>query len=360
MGWGTEPAIAIDSDVKIADPPRTSRNPRKAKASKASELLLEAITFVNVATNDAQEFQKYGRFAAGWLVAFDGSIAAGFPIEEDLAICPHLARLKDAVAGAGATLALTAHENGRLGVNGAKARFTVPCLPGSSLFPVMPDPQVAVLNDALKIGFAAVVALAKEDADTIHEQSVLLRANTIVGCNGQLAMEYYHGIDLPPNLAIPHKAAKAIAKMQRPLTGFGWDEGRSVTFYFDNGAWIKTQVMGGEWPDIDKVLDSPAYTTPCPEDLYEALNTIVSFSDDGAVHFHDDKLKTTYGNTEAGAVQGAAYDVPGLTKGHSFSAKLLKLAQPAAVEIDYTTHADRMILHNVAGNIRGVLMKRTS
>jgi hypothetical protein len=360
MGWTSEPAPAAEVESGIAPPPdRKARNPRKAKAApKAAEKMLEAIAFVEGATDDTQEFMAHVRVAGGWMVAFDGSIAAGHPIEEDLEVCPHLKRLKEAVGRAGATLALSVGEAGRLSVAGAKARFTVPCLPGSALFSVMPDVSIATLTDDLKAGFAATVALAKEEADTIHEQSLLLRANTVVGCNGQLALEYWHGIDLPPGLGIPHKAAKIVAKQSQKLVGFGWDAGRSVTFHFENGAWIKTQLMAGQWPDIDTVLNSQCYLADAPEELFEALDAILSFSDDGAVHFHDDKLKTTYSNTEGGGLAGAAYDVPGLQKGHSFTGRLLKLAKPAAKQIDYTTHKDRMLMLNPDDRIRGVLMKR--
>lgn len=361
MAWTTE-AEVIKGAVITAPPeapPKKPRNPRSPKkVAKAAEGLLKAIAFVEGATDDAQDFMQYVRFAGGWIVAYDGGVAAGHPVEEDLQLCPHLKRLKEAVGRAGATLALSAQENGRLSIAGDKARFTVPCLPGTALYPVMADVPIATVDDRLKTAFAAVHSLAKDQAETVHEQSVLLRANTVVGCNGQLVLEYWHGIDLPPNLAIPHKAAKMIASRAETLTAFGWDEGRSVTFHFEGGGWIKTQLMAQPWPNIDAVLNKVNYVADAPEGLFEALDAILSFSEDGAVHFHDDKLKSTYASTEGGALYGAAYDVPGLTKGAAFTGRLLKLAAPACKQIDYTTHADCMVMLNIEANLRGVLMKR--
>lgn len=361
MAWGTA-APQIEDDVKrtVAPPPeKKPRNPRSAKkVAKAAQGMLEAINFVKGATDDKQDWQEYCRIINGWIIAFDGSIAAGHPIEADMAVCPHTKRLKEAVERAGATLSLSAQENGRLSVAGEKARFTVPCLPGSALHPVMPDPSIAMLDDRLKAAFGAVIKLAKEEADTIHEQSVLLRAYTVVGCNGALAIEAYHGIDLPPGLGIPHKAAKVIAQQTATLVGFGWDMGRSVTFHFANGAWIKTQLMEGEWPPIDDVLNRPVYYAPTPEGLFEGLAAILSFSDDGAVHFHDDKLKTTYGSNDAGALSGASYEVPGLFKGSSFTGRLLDMAAPYAKQIDYQSNPDVLMFLDIEQNVRGVLMKR--
>lgn len=338
---------------------KPARKPRKPAAKKPAEGLMKALAFLEPATNDTFDYQRYVRLINNWAIVFDGSIAMGHPIEEDLILCPHLARLKEALGRAGTTLAINATDNGRLSVSGASFRAVVPCLPGEALPPVMPDPNVAAVDDRLKEGFKAVVALAKDEADRVVEATVLLRANSIVGTNGQLILEYWHGIDLPPGLAIPQRAAKIIAKSLLPLVGFGFDEGRSATFYFENGAWLKTQLYAEAWPDVDTILNAAAYPVECPAKLFEALDAIASFSEDGAVHFHNDKLKSTYANEgENGPVYGASFDVIGLQSGHSFTSKLLKLAQPAAKMLDYTTHSDRAFFYNVEDNLRGVLMKR--
>lgn len=353
----TGTGFAVPEEAK----PKKPRSPRKKAEAKAAAGLLEAINFVAPATDkDAKVlWQQHARIVNGWIVACNGSIAAGHPIEEDLTLCPHLDKLKVAVTKAGAALAMSALDGGRLSVNGAKFRAVVPCLPGEDLPPVMPDRNIHPINDKIKEGFKAVLPMAREEADAIHEMSLLLRANTVVGCNGQLAVEFWHGIDLPPGLAVPQPFAKHVAGIAKPLVGFGWTEGRSITFYFEGGGWVATQLMAGEWPDIDSVLNVPFNGQPAPKDLWEALDAIEKFSNDGAVHFFDDKLKSTYANSvDGGPVHGATYDVAGLRGTHHFSARLLKLAKAVAVSIDYETHDDRMVMYNNEAWLRGVLMKR--
>lgn len=356
MAWSSEVPKTETPKPRAASRPR---NPRKAVTSRAAEGLMTAINFVRGATDpDKAEYAKFVRLANRWLIAYDGQVAAGHPIEEELTLCPHLARLSDAIVKAGATLAMSASDGGRLTVAGERLKAVVPCFPIDSVPPVFPDAPIAVIDDRLKAGFEAVTRLAKEDAETVHEGSVLLRANTVVGCNGALALEYWHGIDLPPGLAIPQKAAKLLAKSPLKLERFGFTFGRSATFYFEGGAWIRTQLYGEQWPDIDAVLNVAADPVEVPG-LFEALDAVTSFSEDGAVHFHESKLKSTYAaSNENSPVYGASYDLPGLVAGTHVAAKLLKLAQPAAKKIDYTTHEDKIVFYNIEAGLRGVLMKR--
>lgn len=363
-----ETATVVDAGKK----PARKSNPSK-KNKKAAQGLYDALSFIEPATNDMQEYQEFVRFSNGWAVAFDGALAMGHPIQEELSVCPHLGRLKIAIDKAGSMIAISPTENGRLSVNGEKLRAIVPCLPPERYPPVMPDQNIAVLTDAVKDGFKAVTALAKEDADRVVEASILLRANSMVGTNGALILEFWHGIDLPPGIAIPQRAAKAIAKSTKPLVGFGFDWGRSATFYFEGGAWLKTQLYDEAWPEVDSILNAPFYPSDVPEGLWEGLDAVEKFSEDGGIHFDNDKLRSTYATfgmneapgqeTEPPAQElnyGATWDVPGLQGRHSFTAKLLKLAKPACAQLDYTTHADRAIFINNEAKIRGVLMKRVS
>lgn len=360
-GTGFAPTETPPEDDGKKPARRTS--PSKAK-KKAAQGLFDALTFVQPATNDLQDYQEFVRFSNKWAIAFDGSLAMGHPIEEDLNICPHLGKLKTAIDKAGAQIAISATDNGRLSVAGAKLKAIVPCLPPERYPPVMPDIQCAVIDDRIKEGFKAIVKLAKDDAERVVEASILLRGNTMVGTNGQLILEYWHGIDLPPGLAVPQRAAQAIAKSAKPLVGFGFDYGRSATFFFEGGAWLKTQLYAEEWPNVDAILNIAAYPADIPVGLWDGLDAIEKFSEDGGIHFDNDKLRSTYATMSNDAAAelnyGATYEVPGLQARHSFTAKLLKLAQPACMQLDYTTHADRAVFYNNVANLRGVLMKRIS
>lgn len=341
------------------------RNRRKTTPKKAVTGLLEAIKFVAFASDpdSKQLWPQYARIVNGTISAGDGIMSAGHTIEEDLQLCPHIGRLIDALSKAGGSLSMSALDNGRLSISGGNGlKAVVPCLAGEELPPLMPDMNIAPINDKIKEGFACVLRLAREDAETLVESSLLLRANTVIGTNRTLMLEFWHGNDLPPNLAVPQPFAKAVSKITKPLVGFGYSEGRSITFWFEGGCWIRTKLMTGEWPDVDKILNAPTSNLiPVPEKLFEALEAVTSFSKDGAVHFSEGKLKSTYANAtevDGGPVYGASYEVPGLEAGSSVTARVMKLAKDAAKTMDYQTYDDRILFYNDDAWLRGVLMKR--
>jgi hypothetical protein len=118
---------------------------RKAKSTAASKLA-EALNFVAAASNDGIDRRRTRRTPALRLNGSsraNGTVSAGHPVEEELALCPHIARLVDALNRAGTTLALTERDNGQLLIAGDKLKATVPCIPGDQFPPIMPDPQCA-------------------------------------------------------------------------------------------------------------------------------------------------------------------------------------------------------------------------
>jgi hypothetical protein len=345
-------------------PEKKTRNPRKKAEPKASSKMLAALDFIAHASDgdDNAGFQRYARFANNYASASSWGMQAGHPIEEDLMLCPEIKLLRAALSRAGAALSMSALDSGRLSVSGANGfKAVVPCAPGEGLPPVLADRNIAPIDDRIRDGFKAVLACAREEAETVMETTLLLRANTVVGCDRHLLLEHWHGNDLPPNLLVPHRFAKAVTKIAAKLIGFGWTEGRSITFHFEGGGWIRTGLGDGAWPDVDSVLNGP---TPnyqdAPKGLFEAIKAVADFSKDGAVHFHDDKVKSSYlsDGQDGGPVYGASFDVDGLRGHSSFTGRLLKLIEPAAAQIDYETVPDRILFVNMATMMRGVLTKR--
>lgn len=344
---------------------------RKKTISKTAETLAKALTFVSAGIEEGKEtYKAHCRIVNGYIVTFNGTMCVGHPIEEnELAmVCPHIPTLISAINKSGKKLSMAVNDKGNLQVTGENIRAIVPCVSADQMPPVMPDMKIAEVNDAIKEGFKALLPLVAEDADRIHEMSILLRANSMVAVNGQVMFEYWHGIDLPPGLSIFKNAAKTIATAPEKLEGFGWNGRSTVTFWFEGGAFIQTALGEGQWPDVDSVF---AKTVGDPADLppgfFDGIEAVASFSADGGVVFDTDKVRSGYANYGPdGPVYGATYDVPGLVGKHVFSVKHLKLAKAVCAKIDYWSDDDKALFFGPVANgdempkIRGVIMKRKS
>lgn len=328
---------------------------RKPKVSTQALKLAEALSFVSLAARDDGEhpYKNHVRFADKWAVTFDGVIAAGHPIEEDLACNPHAARLLEAINKCGKTLAIAELDSGRLSVKGEKLNAKVPCLPDDALPPVAPDPSIAPIDDRIKAAFETVGPLVTEAGADVIEAAVLLQANSASATNRVIAIEHWHGIDLPPGLVVPKLFVTAVLKSGKKLAGFGWTQGSSITFHFEDGAWLKTQLYADQYPDLASILNAASYPVDVPEGFFEGIETVATFHDLGHVIFAEGKVMS-HPTEEV----GAQYDVPGLPAGKSFDGKLLKKVAGHAKTIDLTTYPDRAFFFGGSDTnpVRGLVM----
>lgn len=306
---------------------------KRAKAAdktSASSALINALKFVAVAQKDiGQPYQTHVRLADNFAVAFDGTVAAGHKIEEDIKACPHTLRLLDALAKCGESLSITQLDGDKLAIKSDKFKAYVSCVSDAILMPTLPDPPCAVIDDRLKAGFEAVSVLASDNSQHVVTASILLQANSMLATDRHLMLEYWHGIDLPPGLAIPKAGVNALLKVNKPLARFGFSE-RSVTFYFEDGSWVRSQLYSEPWPDVSRILNVTSNPWPIPETLFKAVDAVAPFSENGAVYFGPNVIRS-----HASDGIGASYEVNGIPAGPIFRAKHLKIIEPYVKTIDF-------------------------
>ena len=329
---------------------------RPAKQNTKSEELQTALNFVACATGDLEPWQRHVRMSGNFVVAFNGQLSAGHPIVEELECNPHLARTLAGLKKCGKSLTLAETPSGKLSIKGDKLRALVDGMPIEDMPTAAPDPGCAQVSDVLKEAFRVCGSLASEAGDHVVKASLLLEANVCSGTNRAALLQYWHGIDLPPQMVIPKVFAASVAKQTLKLTGLGfdWDNGRgivsSVTLYFENGAWIKTQTYVDRWPDINRIFDEVQMNTkPVPAGLFEGIAAVAEHSENGWVRFGEGKVQS-HRSEEV----GAQYDVPGLTAGMVFAGKLIGSVSAFAQAIDLTSDPHKAFF--TGENIRGAVM----
>lgn len=328
----------------------------KATAAKTDTIagkLLAAMRFCEVASHDiGTPRETHLVIANHWAQAFDGIIAASYPIAEDITATPRTSLLIAALAKCGNNLSITQLDANRIAIKSDRFRAVVPCLDAALLPMTPPDPPCGAITDDFKLALEAVSVLASETADNLIAASILLRSCSVVASNRVVIFEAWHGIDMPNGLVLPKSAATAIVKNSGSLVSFGFSS-NSVTFYFSNGAWIKSQLWTQSWGNqVDDVLNEQGNMQPLPNEFFNAVDAISAFAYDNHVYFHD-KLLCAKSNTG----DGAQYEIPELKAGPAFNWKYLKLIQPHAKFVDFNLDGK---LKFQGDRVRGVMAGRVT
>lgn len=332
----------------------TGRRPRQPKSDNAAASLISALKFISAAQSKkgTTPNQTHCVMSNGMATAFDGVLTIGHPIEDDIAACPNTLLLLNALQKCGEQLSITQLDSGRLAVKSEKFKALVPC----EQFATMPhmgcDVRCAVIDNRVKTGLEMVGGLAEEDASRMVLAATLLEANTVTATNGKCLLQYWHGIDLPPNLLLPKAAVKAIVASNKNLAGFGFSSS-SATFFFEDGSYIKTVLFEDSYPRVNHFFDRAVNLWPLPEDFFKAVHTLQSFSENRVLYFDGGAMRSDV-NPEV----GASYEVPGLASGLAFNADYLMLMEMAFHKVDFAK--DRATFFSNDETMRGILMACTA
>jgi len=332
-----------------------SRAPRsKPTANKSS--LLTALEFCSVVSEKiGNPYETHIGLRNNWAIAFNGIVAAGSPIVEDLHCYPHNLMLIEALSKCDENFSLTQLDNGRLSIKSGKFKAVVPCLDPELMQNAFPDPNIAPITNAFKAAVEAVGVLASENAQHVLTASVLMNGPSVISTNRVMIMEYWHGLDLPPGVPLPKQFVAALAKQKKNLVGFGFSN-NSATFHFEDGCWIKTQLYSDEWPDVGRILNREANLWSIDAGFYKALDAVAAFSEDGNVYSDLNLLMS-----HADSALGATHECAGIPKGFVYPIKQLKIIQPHVQKIDWMAngiHDSSYCLVFQGGNMRGVISGR--
>jgi hypothetical protein len=325
--------------------------PRASKKTKSttSANLIAALEFVSVAQKAEGTFQAHCQINRGQVIASDGILTAGHKIDEDLVAMPHTFKFIAALERCGKDLAIT-QMDGKLSVKSGPFSGVVDCM--TDLPPSFaPDPPAASISDTIRTGFESIAHLSVENAKTVVLSSILIRSGSMCSTDGFLILEYWHGYSLP-TIVIPKSFVAAIINVKKPLKSFGFSD-RSCTFWFEDDSWIKTQLYEEPWPDVDRILNMPSNPVALPENFFEAVAAIESFSDgkrgekkvffgEGCLQSHRDKA------------EGACYEVSGLPFGPCFGIERLKRIKNVVKSVDFLTSPCYIFGDAIRGALMGI------
>jgi hypothetical protein len=333
-----------------------ARQPRAKPAEPVKSTLLTAIEFCSCVTEKlGAPYETHIGLHGNWAIAFNGIVAAGTPIADDIFCYPHNHYLVEALSHCDETFSLTQLSNDRLSVKSGKFKAIVPCLDPKLMQVALPDPQIVGITNEFKKAVEAVGVLADINSDHVLTASVLMNGQSVISTNRKMLLEYWHGLDLPFNVPLPKQFVAALAKQKKNLSGFGFSD-CSATFYFEDGSWLRTQLYSESWPDVSRILNRPANLWSIDPNFFTALKAVSKFSEDGNVYLDTNMLRSHNND-----LQGASYECAGIPKGATYPIKQLLVMEPYVKRIDWLApgvHDNSYCLVFEGDKMRGVISGR--
>jgi len=365
----TPPAdvLAAAATAPAPAPAAPAGKPKRARAKAATAAkgktgpnpaatLIAAIKFISVAqAKNGTVNETFCHIAHNWAAASNGVLTVATKIEEDLTACPQTSTFLDALNRVETDLQITQISQGFLSVASGDFRGVVPCAPFEQVPITPPDDPVAVIDDRLKQAFEAVLKVPNDTSPRPEYAGVLLQGGSVVATNGAVIFEYWHGIDLPPNLLLPKIALQAVLKAGKKLERLGFSPS-SVTFWFEDGSFIKTQTFAAQFPAYKSVIEcNYGDMWPVPETFFKAVEAVASFSENGHVYFKNGQVVSNL-NDDAPSF----YRIEGLPEGIGFNGKYLAMIEGRASRLlfqedDATGRNEIPRLFFVGENLRGVI-----
>ena len=352
--------MRIENDIPPPDKVRATRK-RTAKVQNPSSQLINALKFVGV----IQKKHNYCSISGHWAATSNGILTIGHPVEENLEACPQTFLLIDALTKATKELSIVQIDSEVLSISSGAFRALVPCISSTQMKITPPDPMTCAVLPSLQNALGAVAGILLDEHEREVYTAVLMQSgSSCVATNGAAILEYWHSscwqqwddpeqAMMSPDFLIPKQAAIAVAKAPYVLVGIGWSDS-SVTFHFEGGSFIKTQVYNLDeiiYPEYNELFATAKLThKPVPVELMKAVRAVQTYSEDGHVHFEGTAVQSKQSPDEA-----STYRIEGLPSRMAFSAKHLKSVEHAFKSAEFDTIRNLVIFYGDDMPIRGML-----
>lgn len=324
--------------------------PRKRTKAKTQETskLIEALKFTStILKKEGDINETFVNLNNKWAFAFNGILAIGHPIEEDIKACPHNYKLLEALSKCGQNISITQMDENRLSIKSDKMKAIVPCIDYDSFFVMSPDTPQAEVSDKFIQAANLVSIVSKDDTNEVVTSSILLNGQSVIGTDSKLIIEYWHGLNMPVGISVPKALISTIVKIGKSVSKVGCSPS-SITFWFEDGSWIKSQLFADPWPNISRILDVNTNPVAIPKGLQDGINSVEAFSDDGFARFINNHIKT---HDSEGI--GAEYELEGVPNGVIVNIKYMNIILKFVNKIDWFSPSGNILFYGE--NIRGAM-----
>jgi len=287
----------------------------------------------------------------GTVRAFNGVLALCSQIDLGIRVAPRAVPMVHAIQNCEDEVFIGMTPANRLSVKSGKFKAFIDCVELEGLPHQKPEGEIYEIDgSAFLEGMKACKPFVGNDASRPWTNGILFRDQSMFATNNVCLVEYWTGFQPPATINIPLAAINEIQRVKSPPTHIQIAS-TSATFHFNDGRWIRTQLLETEWPDLRPILEQPHEAVDVPEELFPALEAVKPFVEkDGRVYFKEGGWVTT--SPDDGL--GASYEVPGLHPEGIYHVKMLELLNGAATKVDFARYPEHLIFYGE--RLRGAII----
>lgn len=272
--------------------------------------MLADLKFVQgaVAKKDPVPVLTHFSISGGRVKGYNGLVTLCSPIDLALDCQPKAAPFTKAIATCEDTVSLSLTKAGRLTVASGRFKAHIECSPDP--FPeIEPEGERIPLEPGLRHAFSVLKPLIAEDDSRKWARGILLREGSAYATNNVAIGQFWTAIGLPFDMNVPEAAVVEVCRIKDDPIAIQAND-KSVTFHYESGRWIRSQLLTTEWPSLSPVLDRPCSPSELTPGFFEALAAIAPFADQARkVYFDKDGVRTHDGD-EGSSVSLDGWDGP--------------------------------------------------
>lgn len=236
--------------------------------------MLKELKFVQgaVGKKDLLPAMTHFQIQNGHVRSYNGTLAISSPLPFNIDCCPKADQLVKAISQCEEVITLSMTPGGKLRVQSGKFRAFVENTEDTGFHPVPEGEPLAFDGAALFEAIKILYPFIGNDASRPWTNGILLNGQSAFATNNTCIVEFWLGNPFPRQINIPRAAIKEMLRVDEAPT-HGQLAGNSITFHYADGRWIRSQLLGTEWPFdmIKKILDRDNQPVPVPPDLFLSL-----------------------------------------------------------------------------------------
>lgn len=317
--------------------------------------MLEALRFVQGAIQKngiTPELEHY-QIKNGHVVGFNGYMALSSPIDLTIEALPKATLFHKALQACGDSIAIDTTPAGRLHIKSGNFSAYIPCIE-RDVYEAKPRGTVYPVAPGLAKTFARMLPFIADDATRPWAMGLSIGGGCYTATNNVILLQVWDGHQMP-TFNCPRFAVAEVARIRQDPVSIQICAD-SVTFHFENGRWLRSQLLEQGWPveKMNSVLErapDAAAPLPLPEGFFDAIETLAPFAESPMSPIFTTAAGLSTGRADS--QEGASVRMMGLPDA-AFRLKALMMLRGEIDAIDLTRHP--LPCHFFGPNSRGALI----